>query len=246
MKVTVIPKRPIPGILPKNKWIDSKMELDLNKKEISHCMQFGDVYDETGNLIDSIKIKLIPSRIVQFTSKSTEDRSITEIINVGEPIVIDKKQEPIKEVWLGPIAIEPITEIEVPEPMVEEVPTPIIVEEEPVEEKYFNLKEVSCVKKDEYIVLTTQVDSNYELEGNLYGLFTTTSGSRPSSIEFDEGVQWIKFSTKFANFTEIKNGTKFTFRLIARDENEFSYKILIKQAAEELVRFEGKVNPSEL
>ena len=44
----------------------------------------------------------------------------------------------------------------------------------------------------------------------------------------------------------IENGDKLTFRLVPKNENEFSYRILIKEVNNTLVKLEGKVNPSEL
>ena len=60
MKVKVNPQRPIPGILPKNKWIDHEMECDLNKSEIMRCMQFGTVYDMEGVVIDTKYLQSFP------------------------------------------------------------------------------------------------------------------------------------------------------------------------------------------
>ena len=257
MKVKVVPKKPIPGILPKNKWIDVEMVLDLNKKEIAHCMQFGNVYDEYGNLIDSVRIKSMSSNNIIVKSVSRVNDVVTTSISEGEePIIIKLEPQQIEEPvnLLSPLKVEPVTEIEVSEHIAEEELTTEIVEdsiveeeiEEAEEDKYFYLEEVNCVRENEYILLTTKVVSNYELKGNLYGLFTIASGTRPSSIEFDNSTAWIRFSTKFANFDTIRNGAKFTFRIIVKDETEFGYRILIKEGSEELVKFEGKVNPSEV
>ena len=244
MKVVVIPKRPIPGILPKNKWISEKTVLDLNKNEIKHCMQFGNVYDEKGNLIDAISIKALP-----FVEKPV----VEEVV---EPIAV----EPVTVASTGYIA--PVVE-EVKEPEVvltttktitvdEPIPVAVISEEvvEPIveeieETRYYELKPTYS-KEDNYIILEAEVKSNTKLEGNLYGLFSVTSGTKPSSMEFNVNGEWFKFTNKFANFTDIENGAKLAFRFVPKNENEFAYRILIKEANTELVRLEGKVNPAEL
>lgn len=232
MKVVVIPKRPIPGILPKNKWIDTKMVLDLNRNEIKHCMQYGSVFDESGNLIDSRSIQNIPAQIIK------------EAKPVEEPIVVTSNPIP-----------EPVVEIEVPEPIVEEVPEPEVVEETPVVEEaieeepeespYYNLEVVSYETVDDYIVMEVEMDTNSKLEGNLYGLFSAVS-NRPTSIEYQTDNGWVKFSTKFANFTSISNGDRFVFRFIPKNELEFTFRLLVKESNNVLASLEGSVNPSEL
>ena len=238
MKVKVVPVRPIPGILPKNKWIDSEIELDLNKNEIVHCMQFGNVYDEDGNIIDAISIhkkKYVKPKVTIIKSNEVEPAMVKEVPEVAlteltvtenaEPMVIEVESEPV---------IDPILTY------VEEV-----VEDEIKEEVFFTLEEVSCVKEEDYIILETQLKTNSKLEGNLYGLFSVTSGPKPT-FEFNVNDEWFKFSNKFANFDSMEDGAKLVFRFLPKNENVFSYRILIKEANEVLVKLEGKVNPTSL
>lgn len=242
MLVKVIPIRPIPGILPKNKWIEDEMVLDLNKNEIVHCMNYGNVYDEDGNIIDAISVH--KKAVKQNKPKAVEVIKPVEV----EPIIVKEVPEitipePVKEeevVIMGPITV------------VEEI-TPIVAtveieeEEEAVAEEapYFKLEVVSCIKEDDHIILETQMNANSKLEGNLYGLFNVTSGTRPM-VEFKTLSGWSKVNNKFADFSTILNGDKLTFRFTPKNENEFAYKILIKRASEVLVSLEGKINPVEL
>lgn len=250
MKVKVIPVRPIHGILPKNKWIDSEMELDLNKNEIVHCMQFGNVYDEDGKLIDAISVHQ-KARINPKTKTVEIVKPVSNIeTNSIEPVII--KEDPtvttVEASTTTNTEAVVITEAE-PEPVVEPAPIYEVVEE-PVKEikkepKYFNLEVVSCVKEDNHIILETQMNTNSKLEGNLYGLFNITSGARPV-LEFKVNDEWFKFNNKFANFTSIENGAKFVFRFTPKNDNEFAYKILIKEVNEVLVKLEEKINPAKL
>ena len=89
------------------------------------------------------------------------------------------------------------------------------------------------------------MNTNSKLEGKLYGLFNITSGTRPV-LEFKVNDEWLKFNNKFADFASIENGAKFVFRFTPKNENEFSYKIVIKEANEVLVKLEEKINPVEL
>jgi hypothetical protein len=241
MIVKVVPVRPIHGILPKNKWLDTEMVLDLNKNEIVYCMQFGNVYDEDGKLIDAIsvhqKAKVNPkTKAVEIIETVAVEpvivKEVPEVATVeltttenDEPMVIEAEQEPISE----PVAVY----------------TEVAVEEEKEEPKYFNLEVSSCVKEDEYIILTTQMNTNSKLEGNLYGLFNVTSGTRPV-VEYKLNDEWVKINNKFANFTKIENEDKFVFRFTPKNENEFSYKIVIKEANEVLTKLEEKINPANL
>ena len=52
-KVKIIPKQPrfISDILQLPARIDEEMKLELNVREIVRCMQFGNVFDEEGNLL---------------------------------------------------------------------------------------------------------------------------------------------------------------------------------------------------
>ena len=229
MKVKVIPVRPIPAILPKNKWIDCEMELDLNKNEIVHCMQFGNVYDEDGKIIDAVSVHK-----KDFMKPKTKAVEIIEAALI-EPAVIEVNPiNPLLEV----IRTEEVVVEEVVEEIKEVIET---VEELPV----FNLEEVSCIKKEDFIILTTQLKTNSKLEGNLYGLLSVTSGPKPT-FEFRVNEEWFKFSNKFANFDSMEDGAKLVFRFLPKNENEFSYRILIKQANDVLVKLEGKVNPANL
>lgn len=240
MLVKVIPVKPIPGILPKNKYIDCEMILDLNKNEIIHCMQYGNVYDENETLIDAISIhkktvtiqKIKPVETIKINKiepiivKEVPEVATIELVATenNEEVVIDSKSEPITD----PIFT-----------YVEEVI------EEDKEESYFKLEEVSCVKEDNYVILETQMNTNSKLEGNLYGLLSITSGSRPV-IEYKVNNEWTKINNKFSNFNSIENGDKFVFRFTPKNENEFSYKIVIKEANEVLVKLEEKINSVEL
>lgn len=232
MIVRVIPKRPIPGILPKNKWIDTEMILDLNKAEISYCMQYGTVRDERSNLIDDISVKSIPTSIISSKVEPKkvvikEETPITTVYSEDKPIIIDMSKEPIPEVAFINESEEEIIEEET---VIEDIP-------------YYNLKIVSLAKEDDYIILETELDTNSKLEGNLYGLFTVSSGPRPVSVEFEVGEEWFKFGSKFANFTSIENGAKYTFRIVPKSENEITFRIVIKEANNELVKLEEKINP---
>ena len=235
MLVKVIPVRPIPGILPKNKWIDTEMVLDLNKNEIVHCMQFGNVYDEDRKLIDAISVhkadfgkpKAKPVEVVKPVEVEPVIVKDVPTVTMSEPVKEEKSvEEPIIEVH----PINPIVET-----TLENVENPVVC----------FLEQVSCVKEDNYIILTTQMNTNSKLEGNLYGLFNVTSGTRPV-IEYKLNDQWIKINNKFANFNKIESGDKFVFRFLPKNENEFSYKIVIKEANEVLTKLEEKINPVNL
>lgn len=249
MVVKVFPVRPIPGILPKNKWIDSPITLDLNKNEIRHCMQYGHVYDENGKVIDNLSI-LNHDIKVQSNVKAVNNAEV-------EPIVIKEISKDNKIVETPKVAyiVDPISVVEtnevetVEEDVVEETVEEATEEElveETIEEDYFKLKEISCIKDDKHIILELEMDTNSKLEGTLYGLFSITSGSKPNPLEFKVNDEWTKFNNKFADFTSIENGAKFIFRFSPKNENEFGYKILIKQANNVLVSFEDKVNPKNL
>ena len=241
MKVLVIPKKPIPGILPKNKWIDTKMVLDLNKNEIKHCMQFGSVYDENNKLIDSISIKNIPDTISK--EKSIEIKEVIINSNTENSIEFNEKQKEDENP-----NTKNLKEVSNPEEKKEVEHTELEenhVEEDIVQEPYFNLV-ATYSPEDEYIILSAKMNTNSKLEGNLYGLFSITSGVKPSLIEYKSKDNWVKFSTKFSNFDEVENEDEFIFRIIPNGEEEFAFRILIKETNVELVKLEGKVNPKEL
>ena len=238
MVVKVFPVRPIPGILPKNKWIDSPIVLDLNKNEILHCMQYGHVYDEDGKVIDNISINkkfTMNQKVVSTKPTSTLNKEPVVLKEIPKQNVSVPKVELVKE---EPVVVEPELE--------EIVSEPIIIEEEIEEEKYFNLKEVSCVKENNSVILELQMDTNSKLEGSLYGLFKITSGTKPTPLEYKVNDEWVKFNNKFADFSVIENGDKLVFRFTPKNENQFAYTVLIKQANDVLVSFEGKVDQTKL
>lgn len=76
-KVKVYPKdfKSIPDILPYNKLLHGDpVELELDKKEILRCMNFGDVYDITSGeevLIDEVTFH----DIVEFVEEEDEDKT---------------------------------------------------------------------------------------------------------------------------------------------------------------------------
>lgn len=236
MKVKVVPKRPISGILPKNKWIDTEMELDLNKIEIARCMQFGSVYDMSGNIIDDkyvaslnpmgkkpyIKPLIVFDSNVHIDTKVSEPEDIKSKTTVltEEPIVIDMG---------GKLPEEPVI-----------VNEAVVEKEEVVSE----LELLSCKKEDDYILLEVQFNSTDKLE-NVYGLFNVTSGSRPV-MEYKKEENWIKFSNKFNQFSELNDGDKLVFRFVPKNESPIKYKISIKEGNNLICSIEEKINPEEL
>lgn len=244
MKVTVVPSRPIPGILPKNKWIDTKMELDLNKNEIKHCMQYGNVYDKSGKLIDTMNIQNL------FNKKVYKKL----VLKIETPVVINENINLVSEKDDTNVSLNQTSE-EVLE-INEEEPVVIETEEKEAEvadkqvteniEIYNNLKLISYKKENEYIVVETQMDSNSTLEGDLYGLFLVTSGPKPSYIEYFSDEKWIKFNNKFSNLDTVNNEDKFIFRFIPRNDNQLSIRITIKEASEILSKLEFTILPSDL
>ena len=80
IKVKVYPKdlKAIPDILPFNKLICGEpKELELTKKEILRCMNFGDVFDMTSGeevLIDEVAF----AAIVEYVEETTEDEEEPE------------------------------------------------------------------------------------------------------------------------------------------------------------------------
>ena len=92
IKVKVYPKdlKSIPDILPFNKLINGDpMELELNKKEIQRCMNFGDVYDLTSGevLIDEYAYQDI-AEFVEVEDETSKDKE-----TVTEPTEDQKKNE---------------------------------------------------------------------------------------------------------------------------------------------------------
>lgn len=118
MIVKVVPQRPIYGILPKNKMISTEMVLDLNKNEIKHCMQFGSVYDEDDNLIDSETIKKVPDRIKPVHIEKPVVKKVEEVMPSVDlsmtlhPSVLDEPEESNVEETVNEILIEEDKHIE--------------------------------------------------------------------------------------------------------------------------------------
>lgn len=250
MIVKVVPMRPIPGILPKNKWIDSEMELDLNKNEIVRCMQFGNVYDMNGNVINQ-----------EYISGLDMGSSITFLPKLGNTIAVGVGKQLTHP---DTPAVEPVIVKEKPvEPVIiKEEPVKVESVEIPVEEhleqgldftneefvKDYTIEIVSCKKEEEYIYLETEFKTSVgKIGGNMYGLFTITSGTRPS-MEFMNNDNWVKFNNKFADYDVIANGDKFVFRFLPKNKSVIGYRLVIKEKNnnEVLAKLEGNINPNEL
>lgn len=212
MKVRVVPERPISGILPKNKWLDTEMELDLNKNEIIRCMQFGSVYNMDGELI-----KEVPS----YTNY------ITPV-----PLVVNANLEELaKSVTEETPPIAPT--IVVQEDELKQVPQIEIIN---------SLKVLSTSKEDDYIFLTVQFETNHEgFEGNLYGLLSFVGQNKPV-VEFKQEDNWVKFGSKFSNFNCLKNEDKFEFRLTPKSEDELKFKLFVKEGNKVLVQLEDVIS----
>lgn len=88
IKVKVYPKdfKAIPDILPYRLLLQGDpMELELDKKEIWRCMNFGDVFDLTSGeevLIDEIEWKAIE----EFVEKESEENTDEGEVEGDEPI----------------------------------------------------------------------------------------------------------------------------------------------------------------
>ena len=239
MKVKVVTKYPIPGILPKNKCIQGEMELDLNKNEIIHCMQFGNVFDEDGNILDRLSLKNI--------DKPIKPRGMIK------PIVFTVTPPEDVEIKVEPGYHEPISEPKLPKQGVVGAPISIKGKEttESVEVikkdfvKDYTLKVVSCVKEDNFYVLEVEFCTGVgKIGGNMYGLFSNVDGSkRPYVLEYKNGDTWQKFNNKFSNFDVLANGDKFVFRFIpATDKGVFKYKLVIKEVNNELVTLKDEID----
>lgn len=200
MKVKVIPTFPIPGILPKNKKIIEEMILDLNKNEIIHCMQYGNVFDENGHILDKFSLSKIS--FVEKCMKKYVQKAPKQVVLEPEKIVEDNNINILKE------ETEPIVE---------------------VVESYYGINIVS-ITKDDYINIESVFDTNTKkLEGNLYGLFDITKGPRPSLIEYKNGDEWITFAKKFTDFSELKDGDKLLFRLLPKNDSAITFALSIKE-----------------
>lgn len=94
IKVKVVPKelKAIPDILPYRALLEGEpVELELTKKEILRCMNFGDVYDLTSGeevLIDEIAFKAIE----EYVEESTEDEGTEEL---PEELPEEEPEEPV-------------------------------------------------------------------------------------------------------------------------------------------------------
>lgn len=310
LKVKVTPIRSIPGILGKNKNINAEMVLELNKREIMHCMRFGVVHDMNGTLVDdkylntyfdirkALKQPLIKNTEVSVLSvnKFISDTIVTEDVqtkteynsipvvsipvtvsdntiaeeiadsNTPEYVVISKHDEPDTDVsyiaTLSKELEEPNESISTSTTVEESTELPTLKGYIPVEEyvedtstdtnvdikEVYHLNMVSCEKDGNYIVLTTQFINEYcdKIGGNLYGLFTIISGSRPSVLEyFNDGV-WMKFNNKFRNFDIFENEQKFIFRFIPKNNAKFRFKLSLKNSNDVLVSLSDEINPNEI
>lgn len=200
MIVRVVPMRPIPGILPKNKWISSEGVYDLNKAEIIRCSQYGSVYDEDNNLVDS--------------NYFSQLKNIDIKIPITDTIKIDI------------VAEEPLVQPEV--------------------KKEYSIIVPSCVKDDDYIILTTKFNTDDgKISGNMYGLFSV-SGKRPTSLEYKNDNEWVKFNNKFMNTSELEDGHEFIFRIKPNGEGNIKYRISIKEGNEVLAKLDSEIQTSKL
>ena len=113
IKVKVYPKdlKSIPDILPYNQLLHGDpVELELTKKEICRCMNFGDVYDMTSGeevLIDEISFKEIVEYIEEEedTEAKPEDgegeesngtTTVGDELTNGNPVGDDLTDEPVE------------------------------------------------------------------------------------------------------------------------------------------------------
>ena len=91
IKVKVDPKelKAIPDVLPYRALLEGEpVELELTKKEILRCMNFGDVYDLTSGeevLIDELSFK----EIVEYVEETVEEET------PAEPPVEEPEQEEV-------------------------------------------------------------------------------------------------------------------------------------------------------
>lgn len=225
MVVKVIPMYPIPGILPKNKYIDVEMTLDLNKAEMIHCMQYGNLYDVDGNIIDRYYLNKMNDK---YIVKSQTIKEIVKDVNLNIPIqeTLEKEKNIIEN----------------------------IIEQPKKESESFvkNIKpeykiNILSITKGDYITLETEFITNAEkLVGNLYGLLDIYQGPKPTIIEYKSGENWIRFAKKFSNFEELSNGDKFIFRIIPKNNELFKFNLSIKEKNEICAYIVGDVNPANL
>lgn len=228
MKVTVDPYRPISGILPKNKLISEKMELDLNRTEIVRCTQFGTVFDEDLNVIDINNI----DQLFKQNNKKDLHKHIDFNLSQKDNIPIQTKS------------------------VVEESKESLYTEDDQKEfEKqkdiiYYAIDKLKVEKEDNHIILPFEfkiLSEDFDkVGGNLYGLLTFT-GSRPTQLEYLAGDNWIKFNNRFNNISTLVDGDKFTFRFIPKNNSTIKYKFSIKDSDTNQVLIEqsGEIDPSE-
>ena len=200
MNVKVVPKRHIPGILPKNKWIDVEMELDLNESEIRRCMQYGIVY---------------------YNDEPIKDLNFSNLCeNKYKPSC---KVEIVNETKIDDVPFTVIT------PVFKQISEPVLVAEPNEIEVINELKEISCVREDNnYIILELQFNTNslFNLE-NVIGMFKINSGSK---VEYKcDSDKWLKFNHKFNTFTELGDDAKFVFRFNPSHKSLLKYHLTLKQ-----------------
>lgn len=229
MKVKVIPMRPIPGILPKNKWIDTEIELDLNVMEIRRCMQYGSVYYEN-EIMDNTKLCLFNNDETKLSSVKIElpQRIITTetkgVLEIDEKEVTSlKSDQPSKSFIENNQSDE--TEID----------------------NELKIKELSCIREDNYIILELQFNTNslFNLD-NVNGTFKVNSGSK---IEYkSDSDKWVKFNYKFNTFEQLENDTKFIFRFIPNHKSLLKYHLILKQDKEDGIEVDlsGTIDQSNL
>lgn len=228
MKVTVDPYRPISGILPKNKLISETMELDLNRNEIIRCTQFGTVYDEEMNIIDTNNI----DKLFMSSNKKELLNHIETLHTIQNNINVPNKQEYV------PInVIEEQTPINTEEPMVLDFPKDTV---------FYAINEQQWEKDGNHIILPFEFkilsEKFNKIGGNLYGVLSFT-GSRPNQLEYRINDNWVKFNNKFANFSELKDGDEFIFRFIPKNNStNIKYKISIKDGNSIIIEQSGEIN----
>lgn len=222
MIVTVDPQRPISGILPKNKWITEKTELDLNRNEIIRCTQFGTVYDPDMNIINTHNIdEIIDLDNKRQLSKCIEDLKYHTLDILDKDVLFGKQEETPKK----------------------EIPEEITVDNDLKIE--YTLNQVNYYKEDDYTVVEMEFNTTGEtISGDLYGLFMII-GTKASTLEYKSGDNWQRFNNKFANMSTLSNGDKFVFRFILKESNvsNVRYKMYIKDKStnKELVSIQNEI-----
>lgn len=233
MNVRVVPKRPIPGILPKNKWIDVEMELDLNIMEIRRCMQYGNVYYD-GQIINETKLALLATGLIKPEKKIELHEHIIDTTEILELEVEKPKNDDSLDslmTIITPVFKQMPETVIVSEPNnVEEIIESVITEYQNEIEVINELKEISCVREDNnYIILELQFNSNTNFE-NVMGMFKINSGSK---VEYkSDNDKWVKFNHKFNTFSELGNDTKFVFRFNPSHKSLLKYHLTLKQEKE--------------